>query len=221
MTAPEEAFAKLLGRQPSEAERARLYRARDALGIRENDAFWSIIMLLEHYDALYAGYPARMSQAAEQAIAHARGAFEAAAIAETAAARRMLAEEVRRVAANSGGGLGRLVGVAGAALAGVVVFGGVCLTAGAALGAGRGGLLVGPGGGEGWRVLATVLRAPAGWMAFALLVPGLVELGRVGVRLGRMGSSAEERAGGWALVTVSALGGLACAVVLACVGAGR
>ncbi len=70
-------------------------------------------------------------------------------------------------------------------------------------------------------MVAAVLRVPAGWMVFALLVPGLVELGRVGVRLGRMGSSAEERAGGWALVTVSALGGVACVVVLACVGAGR
>ena len=45
--ATEEAFAKLLGRQPSEKERERLYRVRDALGIQENDAFWYIVMTLE------------------------------------------------------------------------------------------------------------------------------------------------------------------------------
>jgi hypothetical protein len=46
----EDAFAKLVGRQASETERERLYRVRDALGLRDNDAFWSIVMALEHYD---------------------------------------------------------------------------------------------------------------------------------------------------------------------------
>jgi hypothetical protein len=35
-----------VGRQVSEAERARLYRLRDALGLRDNDAFWSIVRRL-------------------------------------------------------------------------------------------------------------------------------------------------------------------------------
>jgi hypothetical protein len=81
--ATEEAFAKLLGRHPSEKERERFHRVRDALGIQENDAFWYIVMTLEHYDSLYDGYPAKMAQAAEDAIARARGAFEAAAVAES------------------------------------------------------------------------------------------------------------------------------------------
>jgi hypothetical protein len=221
LKATDDAFAKLLGRQPSDAERERLYRARDALGIRENDAFWYIIMLLEHYDALYASYPARMAAAADDAVAKARGAFEAAALAETAAARRLLAEEVKRVAAKSAGGLENRLGVIGAVLAAVVVFGAVCMSAGAALGVGGGRVLAGAGSGLGWRVVSWALRMPAGWMAFALLVPGLLQLGRVGVRSAKIGATPEERAGGWGLVAVSALGGLACAVVLVCVGAGR
>jgi len=219
--ATEEAFAKLLGRHPSEKERERLYRVRDALGIQENDAFWYIVMTLEHYDSLYDGYPAKMAQAAEEAIARARGAFEAAAVAESVAVRRLLAEEVRRVAAKSGEGLSGFVGVVGAVLAAVVVFGAICVSAGFALGSGHGLWAAGSGSGVGWRLVAWVLSAPAGWMAFALLLPGLLQVGRRGWRMARMGLSGEERAGGWGLVGVSALGSLACVVVLALLGVGR
>jgi hypothetical protein len=135
--AAEEAFAKLLGRHPSEKERERLYRVRDALGIQENDAFWYIVMTLEHYehyDSLYDGYPAKMAQAAEEAIARARGAFEV----ESVAVRRLLAEEVRRVAAKSGEELSGFVGVVGAVLAAVVVFGAICVSAGSRWEAGAG-----------------------------------------------------------------------------------
>jgi hypothetical protein len=217
----ENAFAKVLGRQPSEAERERLYRVRDALQLGENDAFWYIVMILEHYDALYAGYPVRMAQAAEEAVTKARGAFEAAALAETAAARRMLAEEVRRVAAKSAGGLERYTAAIAGVLASVVVFGAICMGAGLALGRGGGQLLAPAAAGVGWPLLSGVLRMPAGWMTFALLLPGLVQLGRLGARMGRLGETVEERAGGWGLVSVSAMGGLACLFVLVCVGVGR
>jgi hypothetical protein len=49
----ETAFMKLVGRRPSEEERQRLYRLRDGLALKDNDAIWSIIMALDHYDALY------------------------------------------------------------------------------------------------------------------------------------------------------------------------
>jgi hypothetical protein len=217
----DEAFAKVLGRQPSDKERERLHRVRDALGLRENDAFWFIVMTLEHYDSLYESYPGRMAQAAEEAVARARGAFEAAAVAESARVRRLLAEEIGRVAAKAGGGLERYVAVLGALVASAVVFGAICMAAGAALGGGSGRLLTPAVGGVGWQIVSGVLRMPAGWMAFGLLVPGLAHLGRVGARMGRLGASTEERVGGWGLVSVSALGGLACVVVLLCVGAGR
>ena len=42
----EETFAKVVGRHASDEERQRLYRLRDALGLRDNDAFWSIVMAL-------------------------------------------------------------------------------------------------------------------------------------------------------------------------------
>ena len=37
----DDSFAKLLGRQPSDAERQNLYRVRDALGLKNNDALCS------------------------------------------------------------------------------------------------------------------------------------------------------------------------------------
>jgi hypothetical protein len=49
----EDTFAKLVGRQASEAERTRLYRPRDVSGVRDNDAFWSIVMPLEYYGAFF------------------------------------------------------------------------------------------------------------------------------------------------------------------------
>jgi hypothetical protein len=214
----EEAFATLLGRQPSDKERERLYRVRDALGIRDNDAFWFIVMTLEHYDSLYESYPGKMAQAAKEAIAGARGAFEAAAVAESARVRRLLAEEIGRVAAKSEGSLGRAVAVAGAGLAAVVVFGAICVSAGLSLGSGRGGWAVGSGS-VGWRLVAAVLGVPAGWMAFALMVPALVHVGRAGWRRGRLGASRSERAAGWGLLVASVVAGVACLVVVAHAGA--
>jgi hypothetical protein len=57
----EEAFAKLAGRHASETERERLYRLRDALGMRDNDAFWSIVLALEHYDSFFHASPVYLS----------------------------------------------------------------------------------------------------------------------------------------------------------------
>ncbi len=64
----EEAFAKVVGRQASEEERARLYRLRDALGLHDNDAFWSIVMALEHYDSFFRRYPAELAEYTERCI---------------------------------------------------------------------------------------------------------------------------------------------------------
>jgi hypothetical protein len=222
VTSPEDAFGKLLGRQPTDKERDRLYRVRDALGIRENDAFWYIVMMLEFYDSLYLGYPARMAEAAEAAIERARGAFEAAAVAESARMRRLLAEELGRgAAAKPGVKLEEIMAAVGAVLGSVVLFGGVCMSAGVALGSragARGSWDV--GGGNVWlQLVAKVLNIPAGWMAFALLLPGLVHGGRLGWRLTRLGSSRAERVGGWGLLGVSVVGGMACVVVLSQLGA--
>ena len=44
----DDSFAKLLARQPTDAERQRLYQVRDALGLKNNDALWLVLMALEH-----------------------------------------------------------------------------------------------------------------------------------------------------------------------------
>ena len=67
MSELEESFAKLLGRQPSDAERQHLYRVRDALGLKNNDALWLLIMVLEHYQNLYESIPERIEEAAKKA----------------------------------------------------------------------------------------------------------------------------------------------------------
>jgi hypothetical protein len=67
-TAVETAFVKLVGRQPSERERDRLYRLRDALHLQDNDAFWSIVMALDHYDSFFRQYPAQLAEVTERAL---------------------------------------------------------------------------------------------------------------------------------------------------------
>jgi hypothetical protein len=48
----DDAFSKLLGRQATDAERERLHRVRDVLGLGGNDALWLVLLALEHYDSL-------------------------------------------------------------------------------------------------------------------------------------------------------------------------
>jgi len=67
MSELEQSFAKLLGRQPSDAERQRLYQVRDALGLKNNDALWLVLMALEHYQNLYESIPERIEEAAKKA----------------------------------------------------------------------------------------------------------------------------------------------------------
>jgi hypothetical protein len=63
----EDIFTKLLGRQPSDADRQALYRVRDALGIKNNDALWLVIMALQSYDERYKAIPQAISKAATDA----------------------------------------------------------------------------------------------------------------------------------------------------------
>jgi hypothetical protein len=61
---PEDAFTKLLGRQPSDKEKQDLLRTRDALDLKNNDAPWQLVMALGHYETLYSRFPALIKQAA-------------------------------------------------------------------------------------------------------------------------------------------------------------
>lgn len=67
MSELEASFTKLLGRQPTDADRQQLYRVRDALQLKDNDALWLVLMALQHYQTLYAGIPDSISEAARAA----------------------------------------------------------------------------------------------------------------------------------------------------------
>ena len=181
----EETFAKVTGRHASDDERQRLYRLRDALGLRDNDAFWSIVMALEYYDSFFRRYPAELAKHTERCIEDARAAFAAAAEREAAQVQRTLSEKVaetsvaiaRRLAERPVG-LHRVTML----LAAVVAFGALCVSAGYSL-AGP----VKPFWATSTETLtplqreaAIVLAAPAGWMVFALFVPPAVYGARVG-----------------------------------------
>ena len=82
MSELDDSFALLIGRQPSDKQRQNLYRVRDALKLKSNDAVWLLMMALEHYETLYSRHPALIAEAArdvtkevrETALAQVRGA---------------------------------------------------------------------------------------------------------------------------------------------------
>ncbi|MPQ58844.1 DUF6753 family protein [Duganella sp. FT27W] len=64
----DDAFARLLARQPTDAERQRLYQVRDALDLKNNDALWLVLIALQHYDNMYSRFPELIKQAAAQTL---------------------------------------------------------------------------------------------------------------------------------------------------------
>jgi hypothetical protein len=217
----ESSFEQIVGRKASEPERARLYRLRDALGLRDNDAFWSIVMALEHYDSFFRAYPAQLAEVTERTLGSVRVACAAAAEKEVAAIQRALTEQVAvasaalaRKLADRPLGLHRVA----AALAAVVAFGSLCVHAGYELAASGRPFWMHPSEEQSSasRVLMSVLSAPAGWMIFALLVPVAVQGARFGWRMA-VDPLAEgrEHALGWCIVVCCVLGCGACALMLA------
>jgi hypothetical protein len=217
----EEAFAKVVGRQASEEERARLYRLRDALGLRDNDAFWSIVMALEHYDSFFRAYPEKLAEQTARCIEKARAAFAMAAEKEAAQVQRVLSEkvaetsvEIARKLAERPVGLHRVTTL----LAAVVAFGALCVRSGYSLASAekpswvtQDANLAAPA-----KVLSVALSVPAGWMIFALLLPAAAQGAKVGWGLAADKSAQRwERTLGGCVVAACVLGGAACAVLLA------
>jgi hypothetical protein len=176
----EETFAKVVGRAPTEAERERLDRIGEGLGVHDNDALWAVVMALELYDSLYRKYPEQLAAETSKAIEGARSAFAAAAAAEAAKASAVLARQVARasvaVANRMAGRSIAMPWVAGAG-ATLVGYGAICLSVGVVLGSGTRPTWVRHGGGarglDG--VLDAVFGAPAGWMVFVLVVPAAAQ----------------------------------------------
>jgi hypothetical protein len=214
-------FEQLVGRKASEPERARLYRLRDVLGLRDNDAFWAIIMALEHYDSLFRAYPAQVAEAAGRTMENVRAVCEAAAQAHVATMRRVVAEEVPDTSA----ALERKVAdrpitihQVTIALATVVAFGSLCVHAGYELAAsGRPFWLPAtPPASSASRALLCLLSLPAGWMIFALMIPVAIHGANFGRRIARDPLALRhDRTLGWCIVVCCLLGLVACVLLLA------
>ncbi len=216
----EDMFAKLVGRQASEAERTRLYRLRDALGLRDNDAFWGIVMALEHYDAFFRQYPAELAEQTGRCIENARAAFAVAAEREAARVERLLSERVAQTSVEIARKLAeepwrphRIT----ALLAAMVAFGALCVHAGYSLALADKPFWVARSEGTSGlsRSLAIVLSLPAGWMMFALLLPAAMYGAKQGWRLaGDAAAELGDKVVGWALLLVCVMGCVACAVLV-------
>jgi len=90
----DEVFAQLLARQPTDSERQRLYRVRDALKVKATDSVWLILMVLEHYQTLYEAVPACIEGAAREATKTVRETAEAQARTAREETKRGLAKAV-------------------------------------------------------------------------------------------------------------------------------
>ena len=189
---PEDRFKAFLGRLPSAADRERLDKVRAALGIAPNDAVWDVMIALDYHLQLYAQLPRQIADETDKAAARLRALLEVKA--RTPSARHAdvtgaptARDQAARTPATT---LGAVAAVA-------VVFGGLCIAAGYAI-AGRGGPPWGAAGG-----LGAVLGAPAGWLAFVLLLPAASRWVRAGWAAGRSPDGFRVRAVGWLLMLAS------------------
>jgi hypothetical protein len=218
----DEAFAKVVGRQASEQERERLYRLREALGLRDNDAFWSIVMALEYYDAFFRQYPAQLAEETARCIESARAAFALAAAQEAARAQHLLSEKVAQTSVEMARKLAERpvrIDRVTTALASVVAFGALCVSSGYHLASTPMPFWVNKDANNpstGRSVFAAVLAVPAGWMIFALLVPAAGVGAKAGWAVATDAlADPRERILGGCLVLACAAGCVASALVLA------
>ena len=101
----DEMFEKLVGRPASAQERDRLQRLREVLGLRDNDAFWAIVMALEHYDSFFRKYPSELAEATDRALDKVRASYALAAKQELALAHRALTQGAAETSASRARGV--------------------------------------------------------------------------------------------------------------------
>lgn len=97
----ENAFERLLGYQPSDQERQRLYRVRDALRLKTTDALWLLMMALQHYETIYEKIPARIAEEANRTMKATRLTAEAQAKAAQEQTRQVIMKTVEQAAVAS------------------------------------------------------------------------------------------------------------------------
>ena len=61
-------FLDVTGEAPDEASLGRMRRVSTALNLRENDALWSVLAVLEYYARLYEAMPDRIREAGEGSL---------------------------------------------------------------------------------------------------------------------------------------------------------
>lgn len=164
----ESSFKALLGRQPSDKEVERLYRVKNALNIRDNDAMWMILMALESYDTLYSKYPALIAGQVDVVIEKQRELIAEIVDAESKKALSTLSSAVAQTS--------QLVAMQVADTArwqawgwvcfGLIGFGALCLTAGFVLGSGNMPFwaLTHQSSNPFEIVISVLMKAPVGWL---------------------------------------------------------
>ena len=165
----ESAFERLLGRQPSEQEVKGLYRVKNALNIRDNDALWLVLMALQSYDSLYRKYPSMIAEEVRKIVDTQRTLAASMVEAETKRALGSLAEAVSMTSTTIAATVAessRLLSW-GWMLLGMLGFGSLCMFAGALLASGHAPFWAGGVAGDSvpTMILGTLGRTPAGWIA--------------------------------------------------------
>lgn len=94
MNTRDDSFEKLLGTLPTDEEKQDLFRTRDALNIKNNDALWPLLVMLRHYQTIYAKIPGLITQTVTDVVRQARKAAEADLKAASARAQADLARSV-------------------------------------------------------------------------------------------------------------------------------
>lgn len=92
-----EKYRALLGRPPSNGEVERLERIAQSLGLREDDALWSVLIALEDYDRRYRLAPKRIEEAIGKAVESVRDSANQETRAAAARAIASIAEEAGRI----------------------------------------------------------------------------------------------------------------------------
>ena len=73
MSELDDSFARLLGRQPTDAERQQLYRVKDALGLDISDALWQVLFVLQFYQTQYEKMPAEIARVVDEVTTGGQG----------------------------------------------------------------------------------------------------------------------------------------------------
>jgi hypothetical protein len=90
----ESSFMTVVGQAPSDAARQRMYRLKEALRLDDNDALWSVLYALEHYQALYEEMPEQLTGLLTGMLDKLQNASREGAVAAAAEARQALASAV-------------------------------------------------------------------------------------------------------------------------------